>query len=45
MTMVNNTNHSIGLNTIPVNLGGTNQTSYQNGEILIGNSSNTLTKS
>lgn len=43
---VNNTNHTISLSTIPVSLGGTNQTSYTDGQLLIGNSTgNTLSKS
>ena len=43
---VNNTTDTISLTTVPVNLGGTNQTSYTDGQLLIGNTTgNTLTKS
>ena len=43
---VNNSTDTISLTTVPVNLGGTNQTSYTDGQLLIGNTSgNTLTKS
>ncbi len=42
---VNNTTSTISIDTIPVNKGGTNQTSYTDGQLLIGNTSgNTLTK-
>lgn len=42
---VNNTTNTISIDTIPVDKGGTNQTSYTDGQLLIGNTSgNTLTK-
>jgi len=42
---VNNTTNTISLSTIPVSLGGSGQTSYTDGQLLIGNTSgNTLTK-
>jgi hypothetical protein len=43
---VNNTTDTISISTIPVNLGGTGQNSFTNGQLLIGNSiDNSLTKS